>query len=395
MGHEPRQTSFISHGQIIGGGRARGNNCCGSNRRTRAITFGGRPSSGFAFFELRGEGTRPHDSSAKSRPDDDGQLRGHVAECSGSLNDPIIAAGRHNAFWRQFQLAVATGGPRCIGSVRFALPLIISTDQEGGEVIRITSGVKQLPSEYAYGQQDDPAQVKSDSATEAKGLRKLGINMDLAPVLDVATQNSVIGEYDRSYGPSASVDASLGLAAIAGYQHNGVAATAKHVVGLGTTTTDPETTLPHLNLSGTQLTNQLAPFKAAAHAGVDGIMVTHVVLDGVTGQNTPASLSRKVVTGILRDQFNYGGVIMTDSLTMGAVVSHFGLATACRMAVGAGEDMLLVAAGGETQTSLYVECRNAVVSMVKSGSISEKQINASVTRILDLKQKLGLKVSTP
>jgi len=272
------------------------------------------------------------------------------------------------------------------------VPLIISVDQEGGEVIRITSGVKQLPSEYAYGRQDDPSLVRSDAATEAKQLRRLGINMNLAPVLDIASQSSIIGEYDRSYGPTSSLVTSLGLAAIKGYQSNGVAATAKHIVGLGTTSVDPETTLPYLDFTATELANLLSPFKAAAKAGVDGIMVTHVVLNGVTGKNTPASLSHKVVTGILRQQFAYNGVIMTDSLTMGAVTSRFGLPTACRMAVGAGEDILLIAAGGETQTNLYQECVNSVVDFVNAGKASMNQIDESVTRILTLKQKLGLKL---
>jgi len=154
--------------------------------------------------------------------------------------------------------------------------------------------------------------------------------------------------------------------------------------------TNPESTLPYLSFTPQQLANQLAPFKAAAQAGVDGIMVTHVILKGITAASTPASLSRKVVTGILRNQFGYGGVIMTDSLTMGAVTGHFGLNRACQMAVGAGEDVLLVAAGGATQTNLYQQCLNAVVSFVKSGRVGMGQINASVERILKLKQRLGL-----
>jgi beta-N-acetylhexosaminidase len=267
------------------------------------------------------------------------------------------------------------------------IPLFISVDQEGGEVIRITSGVKQLPSEYAYGQQDDPAQVKSDAAKEAKQLKKLGLNMNLAPVLDVAVQNSIIGEYDRSYGNDSSLVTSLGLASIAGYQSQGMATVAKHVVGLGTTMTDPESTLPYLHLSAAKLADQLAPFKAATKAGVDAIMVTHVILKGVSV--SPASISHAVVTGILRKQFGYNGVIMTDSLTMGAL-SHYKLSTACRMAVGAGEDILLVAAGGATETGVYSQCLNGVLDKYKAGKLSINRINQSVTRILTLKHKLGL-----
>lgn len=272
------------------------------------------------------------------------------------------------------------------------IPLFISVDQEGGYVIRVTSGVKQLPSEEAYGRQNNPTQVKSDASTEATQLHRLGINMNLAPVLDVATPNSVIGREARSYGPNSSVVTRLGLAAIKGYQSRGIAATAKHVVGLGTTTTDPESKLPHLNLPASTLANQLSPFKAAARSGVDSLMVTHVIIKGVTASATPASLSRKVVTGILRRRFGYDGVIMTDSLTMGAVLSHFGLGTASTMAIAAGEDILLIAAGGQTNTTLYQEAVNAVVAKVDAGKIPMATINASVTRILTLKRRLGLAV---
>ncbi|HEV3312341.1 MAG TPA: glycoside hydrolase family 3 N-terminal domain-containing protein, partial [Chloroflexota bacterium] len=249
---------------------------------------------------------------------------------------------------------------------------------------------KQLPSEQAYGQADNPSQVRADTSVEASELHALGINMNLAPVLDVATPNSIIGSEARSYGPNASEDTALGLAAIHGYQSHGIAATAKHVVGLGTTQTNPETTLPHLHLTSQQLATQLSPFKAAAHAGVDGMMVTHVIIAGITSPTTPASLSYNVVTKILRDQFGYKGVIMTDSLTMGAVTSHIGIGTACIMAVTAGEDILLIAQGGPNSQSIFMTAVNAVVGKVDSGKISMSRINQSVLRILRLKQTLHL-----
>lgn len=270
------------------------------------------------------------------------------------------------------------------------IPLIISVDQEGGEVDRVTTGVKQMPSEAQYGQVDNANLVKSDASTEAVQLHRLGVNMDLAPVLDVATPNSIIGSEARSYGNNAREDIALGLAAIHGYQSHGLAATAKHVVGLGTTAVNPETTLPTLTLSTAELNRQLSPFSAASKAGVDGMMVTHVVIAGVTAPHTPASLSYNVVTKILRDKFHYSGVLMTDSLTMGAVTSRFGLSRACTMAVTAGEDVLLITPGAINDPNPLVAALNAVEGKVKSGSISMKSIDGSVQRILKLKRKLHL-----
>jgi beta-N-acetylhexosaminidase len=270
------------------------------------------------------------------------------------------------------------------------IPLIISVDQEGGYVNRVTKGVLQMPSEQEYGQLDQPATVKKDASTEASQLHNLGINMDLAPVVDVATPSSIIGSEARSYGNNAAVDSTLGVAAINGYQSHGLAATAKHVVGLGTTQTNPETQLPVLHLSAKQLATQLSPFRAASKAGVDGMMVTHVIITGVTAPHTPASLSYKVVTKILRDQIGYRGVLMTDSLTMGAVTGLYGIGQACSMAVQAGENILLIAAGGTTNAALLNKAEGAVISKVKAGHISMNAINGSVTRILDLKQHLHI-----
>ncbi len=274
------------------------------------------------------------------------------------------------------------------------IPLFISVDQEGGEVIRITRGVKQLPSESYYGQLNNAGRVYSDCSTEATQIRKLGINMNLAPVLDVASNpNSIMAQERRSFGPNANIDASLGTAEIRAYQHHGVAATAKHVLGLGVTSVNPETQLPTIRLSKAGLQNQLLPFRKAVSAHVDSIMVTHVLLPGITGAHTPASLSYKVVTGLLRDQLHFGGVLMTDSLTMGSVSGHFGIATASLMALQAGEDVLLIA-GGPVTWATANDVENRIIQASKGHPHILGRVNASVTRILKLKKKLGLHLPT-
>lgn len=271
------------------------------------------------------------------------------------------------------------------------LPLLISVDQEGGEVRRITSGVKQLPSEAFYGRLNKHWRVYHDTSIAGGQLRGLGINMNLAPVLDVATNpNSIMAQEQRSFGPDGHRDAILSRAAIRGYQSQGIAATAKHILGLGTTSTDPETVLPHISLTTGQLRQQLLPFKKAIGAHVDAIMVTHVVLAGVTSPSTPASLSRKVVTGMLRRRMKYQGLLMTDSLTMGAVTGHFTIGQACGMSIQAGENMLLIVSGGPLGSNTLKDAVNAITRRVHARKISASSINKSVTRILKLKRRLGL-----
>ena len=273
-------------------------------------------------------------------------------------------------------------------------PLLISIDQEGGEVNRITSGIKVLPSEQVLGQRNNPSQLRADTTTVGRQLHALGVNMNLAPVLDVATNpNSSIARFQRSFGANARIDSSLGVAAIQGYQSGGIAATAKHVIGLGTTPVDPQFTLPVVRLNSQQWVQQLLPFRSAVNSHVDAIMVTHVSLPGHTAANTPASLSHNIVTGVLRNQLKYGGLIMTDSLTMGGVTGHLSTAQIAIMAVNAGDDVLLYANGGPLPPGIITKAANAVIGAVKSGKISMQRVNSAVTRILTLKQRLHLRIT--
>jgi beta-N-acetylhexosaminidase len=269
------------------------------------------------------------------------------------------------------------------------LPPLIAVDQEGGEVVRITRGVKVLPAEAYYGQLNNTARVYADTSTVARQLRALGLNMNLAPVLDVLTNpNSPIDS--RSFGPNAAEDARLGAAAIRGYQHYGIAATAKHFIGLGATSVNAESSLPTVRLSPSQLKEQLVPFQAAVHAGVDALMVTQIDLPGLTPTGTPASLSHHIVTDLIRHQLGYRGVIMTDSLVMGAITSKFGLAQAAVRAVKAGNDIVLIASGGPIAGSIIERAIEAVTQAVQHSVITRTRLDASVQRILSLKQQLGL-----
>jgi beta-N-acetylhexosaminidase len=268
------------------------------------------------------------------------------------------------------------------------VPLLISVDQEGGEVTRIQSRGYVLPSEAVYGQQNSPSQLYSDTRKLGSDLRSVGINMNLAPVADVLTNpNSPIGS--RSFGSNALEDALLTTAAIRGYQSGGVAATAKHFLGLGSSSVNAESGLPYVRLARPGLDAQLAPFRSAVEAHVDAIMVTHVILAGVTAANTPASLSHNVVTNVIGRELGYKGVTMTDSLGMGSV-AQFAPAQAALMAVRAGEDMILIG-GAETDATGIVESDiKAIVQAVNDGRIGIRPINLAARRVIELKLKLHL-----
>ena len=189
------------------------------------------------------------------------------------------------------------------------IPLLISTDEEGGagSMIPYSDGVYPLLSPADYGRLDSPARVYHDTAAAGRDLRALGVTMDLAPVLDVLIDpNSPIGT--RSYGADPAVVASLGAAAIEGYQSAGIAATAKHFLGLGGVSLDAHRGFPTVQRSRRQLDQvELAPMRAAIQAGVDALMVTHAAIPALDATGAAASLSRPIISGFIRAHSATGG----------------------------------------------------------------------------------------
>lgn len=265
-------------------------------------------------------------------------------------------------------------------------PLFISTDQEGGRVVRIRQGVPVFPSEAAYGAIDSPARVYADAAATARGLRALGLTMNLAPVLDVlSNRKSPIGA--RSYGNNPQVASRLGVAAIQGYQQYGLSATAKHFVGLGHTSIDSHRALPTVTLTLDQLErNDLIPFRAAIAAGVSTVLVAHVALPAIDPVYRPASLSPVMIGDVLRGRLGFKGLVMTDSLLMGAV-PHGQEPEAAERAFAAGADILLIGGNEHVPAGLFEVATERVLSAVQSGRIPESRLDASVARILALKAR--------
>jgi len=264
------------------------------------------------------------------------------------------------------------------------LPLFISADQEGGTVTRL-KGATHFPGNMALGAASDQDLTEEVAAATAVELKNLGINVNLAPVLDVNNNpaNPVIGV--RSFGEDPELVADQGAAYIKGLQSEGVTATAKHFPGHGDTDTDSHLDLPIINHQRSRLDRvELYPFKKAIEVGVDSIMTAHVYFPAIEKEDgIPATLSKSVLTDLLREELKFDGLIITDCMEMNAIVNTFGTVEGAVRTIEAGSDTVLVSHSYQRQKKAI----EAVIEAVKSGRISEKRIDQSVKRILTLKAK--------
>lgn len=267
------------------------------------------------------------------------------------------------------------------------VPLWISIDQEGGMVARITEGIALMPGQMAIaaaGSIEDAYQAAYISGVE---LRSMGINMNFAPVLDVNNNaaNPVIGV--RSFGESPQSVAAYGARSIAGVQDAGISATAKHFPGHGDTDTDSHLDLPVITHDRERVERvELIPFRAAIAAGVDAMMSAHIYFPALEPERLPVTLSRAVLSGLLRQELGYDGMIVTDCMEMDAIAANYGTVDAAVMAVEAGADLVLISHTAHLQAGAF----EALLAAVQSGRISEARIDESVTRLLKYKAKRGL-----
>lgn len=259
----------------------------------------------------------------------------------------------------------------------------ISADQEGGIVLRLVDGATPFPGNMAVGATGKPEFAEQIAYAIGRELLALGINMNLAPVLDVNNnpKNPVIGV--RSFGTDPARVARFGRAAVRGYKRAGIACVAKHFPGHGDTEADSHTSLPTIPRDLGELEKcELLPFRAAIEEGLDAVMTAHIAfpkLDGV-----PATLSKTILTGILRRQLGFSGLILTDSMRMAGVADSYSPAEAAVMALKAGCDILLYSGMGEVEEAAV----RAVHEAVARGELSEERIYASAERIVAAKKRL-------
>ncbi|WP_152392714.1 glycoside hydrolase family 3 protein [Paenibacillus guangzhouensis] len=265
------------------------------------------------------------------------------------------------------------------------IPLWIGTDQEGGMVVRIRQGIAQLPAAMAMGAARNPELLYEAAKGTAEELRLLGINMNFAPVVDINVnpRNPIIDV--RSFGDDAELVSELGIAAMRGFQDGGIVSAIKHFPGHGDTETDSHAELPVVRHNLDRLRAvELVPFQRAASAGAEAVMTAHVGIPLLTGGvPIPATVSREILTGLLREELGYDGLILTDCMEMNAVAQGIGVGEAVVKAVLAGADLLLVSHTYASQLEAVASLERAVTD----GRLTEARIDASVARLLRLKER--------
>ena len=281
--------------------------------------------------------------------------------------------------------------------------LLITTDQEGGNVTRFTQGTMMMGN-MALGAANDLDVTKEVATVIGNEASALGINADFAPVVDVNNNpaNPIIGV--RSFSDDPQIVAAHGSAFVQALNDTGVISTLKHFPGHGDTDTDSHTGLPSIDKSYEELKqNELIPFQACIDAGSQMIMTAHIVYPQIetdtytsklTGEtiNLPATLSKTIITDILRGDMGYDGVVITDAMEMDAIAKHFDRIDAAVLAIEAGVDILLAPVETTTQKGFDAmdEYIATLAQMTDSGDISMEKVDAAVLRILRLKENNGL-----
>ncbi|GAC1393500.1 MAG: hypothetical protein NVSMB38_21770 [Ktedonobacteraceae bacterium] len=268
------------------------------------------------------------------------------------------------------------------------IPLAVAIDQEGGYVDRLASLDGTRPAAADIGATGNPDVARQAGIQDAQDLSSYGINLNLAPVVDVTNvYNSQLDH--RTYGNNADLVTKMAGAYLAGLQQSGkVLGTLKHFPGLGDVAVDPHSGVPQLTRSQADLEQiDWAPYRTLIQQGntVHAVMVTHELVEAIDNTR-PSSLSYKVVTGILRNELGFQGVIMTDSLTMEGIAAYYTEAQAAALSVEAGTDLLM----GANTSSVLAAMIQGIKQAMNAGQISQQRIDDSVRRILLMKYQMGL-----
>lgn len=268
-----------------------------------------------------------------------------------------------------------------------ANPAFICMDQEGGMVTRLFNKATCFPGNMAVAAGASYEETYALGAAIGQELRHIGINMNLAPVMDINNNqlNPVIGV--RSYGDVPERVAEYGKNFFKGLQSEGVVSFAKHFPGHGNTNVDSHLGLPTI-LSDLYNLNkvELIPFIEAINNGIDGIMSAHIIFSALEKNNLPATLSKAILTGLLRERLGFNGLIITDCMEMKAIINNYGIEEASVMAINAGADLVCISHTRELQ----VKAVNAIKEAVENGTIKVEDLNSKVERILEFKQKYDL-----
>jgi beta-N-acetylhexosaminidase len=268
------------------------------------------------------------------------------------------------------------------------IPLFVGVDEEGGSVSRVakTPGfdVQKFESMEAVGKTKDTEKAREVGSVIGSYLKEYGFNLDFAPVADVNTNpdNIVIG--NRSFGNDPNLVAEMITAEIEGLHKVGIMSSIKHFPGHGDTKDDTHSGFVSIEKNWEELKEcELIPFKAGIDAQTDMIMISHITAENVTDDELPSSLSYEMIEGKLREELNYDGVVITDSMSMGAIENQYSSGEAAVLAISAGADIVLMPGD-------FIKAFESIYDAVNNGTLSEARIDQSVLRILSLKEKYGI-----
>jgi beta-N-acetylhexosaminidase len=275
------------------------------------------------------------------------------------------------------------------------VPLLIGTDQEGGLVQRANyyAGFTPMPPAQLVGSAQDPALAERYGRMVGDELGAVGVNIDFAPVLDVNDNpnNPVIGALGRSFGMTPEMVEESALPFIAGLRAAGVIATGKHFPGHGSTTADSHLALPFVDKDRAELEAvDIAPFRAAIDAGIDAIMPAHVVYPALDPSGLPATLSEPILTGLLREELGFAGVVVTDDLGMEGIMQIAPPEESGVRAILAGADLLTcvrMTTAGACQPEMIEQLHRGLIGAARDGRLPMERIDESLRRILALKEK--------
>ncbi|WP_353096484.1 beta-N-acetylhexosaminidase [Tissierella praeacuta] len=267
------------------------------------------------------------------------------------------------------------------------IPLFLSIDEEGGRVSRLPKSFVKIPVAMKIGNKNDKDISYRLGSILGRRVGSVGFNVDFAPVLDINSnpKNPVIG--DRSFGSTVDQVANNGLQVMLGIKDTGIIPAVKHFPGHGDTDIDSHIKLPMVNKTIDQLKSfELVPFMEAINKDADMVMVAHILYPNID-KDYPATMSSKMIQNILRDDLGYNGVVVSDDMTMGAIVENYTLEDGVLSFIKAGGDIALVCHGKENPAKVFEKIKEAV----KIGELNEKDIDDKVYRILKLKEKYNLR----
>lgn len=262
------------------------------------------------------------------------------------------------------------------------IPLFLSIDEEGGRVSRLPKAFFKLPAAMKVGNKNDKDISYGFGNLLGERVKSLGFNLNFAPVLDINSnpKNPVIG--DRAFGADVDQVVNNGLEVMFGIRDSGVIPSVKHFPGHGNTDVDSHVNLPRVNKTIDQLESfELIPFMEAIEKNVEMIMVAHILYPEIDGEY-PATMSNRIIQEILRDELGYEGVVISDDMTMGAIVENYTLEDSVLSFIKVGGDIALICHGKDNPEKVFMKIKEAV----RTGELEEEDIDKKVYRILKLKE---------